>query len=452
MKNKERNYYICNNCQTEHTRWVGKCTTCDTWNTITQVDSSQIKLIKKDKNFNQNNNFEIIKLSEIKDKDISTTSTGIKDLDQVLGGGVVKASLILLAGEPGVGKSTLSLEITRHTTVKTFYFSGEESVEQVAGRARRMNIINDNLFFSRETNLINISACIRKEKPQIAIIDSIQTVYNPDKAGASGNPGQLREAAIELLETSRSTDTSIFVTGHVTKDGLVAGPRLMEHLVDVVLYFESDRTNHYRILRAVKNRFGAVGEVALFEMVQTGIKPVSSLPLALSRIEIPGAVHSLILGGSRPLPVEVQSLVTKSGSIPRRMTEGLDSKRLVLLSAVLEKYLKYLKLSECDIFANLVGGFSSDEPVLDLAICMAIISSALERPIATHQACLGEIGLAGELRPVERLGIRVKELKSLGFKKVYVPKNNIIDFEVKGIELIALNHVKEILELESLLI
>ena len=425
METKQRSYYVCQNCQVEHIRWAGKCNSCDSWNTIVEVEHSSLG--------NGSSQAKLTPLSELNLEEENRISSGIKDLDQVLGGGIMTDALHLIAGEPGVGKSTLLLEIARHSKHLLYYFSGEESVSQIAKRAQRMGVENKQLYISRETNLLSICATIEKNKPPLAIIDSIQTVYQPNRAGGAGNFAQLREAAILLLETARKTSCSIFLSGHITKDGAVAGPRFLEHMVDVVLYFDSDRTNHYRLLRAVKNRFGPVGEVAVFEMHQKGLRTISELPLLLNRHPSPGAVHSLILGGSRPLPIEVQALVNKNQSIatPRRITEGLDNRRLILLVAVLEKYLKKLKLGECDIFVNLVGGFSSNDPALDLAQCATVLSSHLEIAMRANVACLGEVGLGGEIRPVERLTQRLRDLQNIGFSMVVVPKENEITPEMQ---------------------
>ena len=427
-KNKTKELYVCQNCDTEHIRWAGKCSQCGTWNSIislgVKTGKSRNSLQKK-----RGQSTSPLSLPEIEkslSKEEERISTGMKDLDQVLGGGILPASLILLAGEPGVGKSTLMLELARHSSLEIYYFSGEESVQQIARRARRMAIQNEKLFISRETELEEVCRCIEEKKPKLSIIDSIQSLYHSETTGTAGNPTQLKEAALHLLETARRSGSAIFFTGHITKDGAIAGPRLLEHMVDVVLYFDSDRTNHYRLLRAIKNRFGAVGELAIFEMMPNGLQAVAALPLFNTRTEIPGSVHSLVLGGTRPLPVEVQALVSPSTGPAKRITEGLDNRRLVLLAAVLEKYLKELKLAECDIFANLVGGFSSDEPALDVPQCLAILSSCLEKPIPSGLASLGEVGLGGEIRPVNRLPLRIKELQNLGFQRVIVPENNFI--------------------------
>lgn len=421
-KNNSATVYVCTECDAEHIRWMGKCSSCQSWNSLEEstkalVKTKKLSAIKS-----------LVALSEVKLEEDPRISSKIPDLDQVLGGGIVADSIILLAGEPGVGKSTLMLELARNTKWQCYYFSGEESVRQISQRAKRMGITNEKLFISRETNLEQICNSIEKKNgPVLSIIDSIQTVYSSEHSGAAGSPSQLRDAALMLLETARKSKSAVLLTGHITKDGSIAGPRILEHMVDVVLYFESDRTNNFRILRAVKNRFGAVGEVAVFEMLNTGMRAVSSLPLSRNRDKISGSVHSLMLGGSRPITIEVQALVTRCVGPPKRVSEGLDNKRLVLLAAVLEKYCKGFNLAECDIFANLVGGFSSDEPALDLAQCLAILSSYLELPISSYTACLGELGLGGELRAVSRLSIRLRELKNLGFRTVFVPKENLSD-------------------------
>ncbi len=436
-KTSSRTAYVCKNCHARHARWAGKCSHCESWNSIEELQARTF--LSK----------ELKPLCDLKEEDELRISTRIQDVDQVLGGGLVPASLLLLAGEPGVGKSTLMLELTRNAEHEICYFSGEESAQQILRRAKRMSISNRHLLVSRETDLESICAAINEKKPRISIIDSIQTVYRGDRGGAPGNAGQLREAAVLLLETARQTNCSIFVTGHITKDGAIAGPRLLEHMVDLVLYFESDRSNHYRILRAVKNRFGPVGEIAVFEMIQEGLKTVVDFPLLLERKEIPGAVHSLIFRGSRPFPVEVQALVCSSSGPPKRMTEGLDNRRLILLSAVLEKYLRELKLAECDIFVNLLGGFSSDDPGLDLAQCAAIVSSCLEIPLRTRVACLGELSLAGEVRPIERLAQRVKELQNIGFQSIFLPEANKAALDLKlfpNLNIYFLSHVKELLD------
>ncbi len=442
-KKKTSVSYICRNCDAHHIRWAGKCNFCDSWNNIEELSPEE--------SLETSDLFPELSLSRLSELNINQEeqrfSSGIKDFDQVLGGGIVSDSLILLGGEPGVGKSTLMLEMTRHSQLQVYYFSGEESVQQVGHRAHRMGIDNNNLFISRETNLERICASITKNKPQVSVIDSIQTMHCPDRPGSPGSVGHLRDAAMLLLESARTAGGCICMTGHVTKDGAVAGPRLLEHMVDVVLYFESDRTNHYRILRAVKNRFGPVGEVAIFQMVPKGLQTVSSLPLLASRGKISGSVHSLILGGSRPLPVEVQALVTSASGPAKRMTEGLDNRRLLLLAAVLEKYCKELGLASCDIFTNLASGFSSNEPGLDLGQCVAILSSALELLIPADVACLGEVGLGGEVRPVERLSLRIKELYNLGFRTILVPKDNAITEPLPvNMQTIALSHVRELLQ------
>lgn len=352
--------------------------------------------------------------------DIARITTGIQDLDNVLGGGLVPGALVLLGGEPGVGKSTLLLEIARRFEGKFLYFSGEESPGQIRIRATRLGVMSSNVQVSRETDLETIAQEIEKHKPDIAVIDSIQTVQS---AGSSpGSPAILREAAFRLMEAAKSCSVPILITGHITKDGAIAGPRLLEHMVDTVLLFESDRLKHHRILRAVKNRFGPIGEVALFEMGNAGLHSVLSLAPHREDNPAPGRVYSVLQEGSRSICVEVQALVSRCyAGPPRRMAEGLDNRRLILLGAVLEKYLK-LRLSEFDLFANLAGGLSSDDPGLDLGICAAILSSYREIVIPPGFAFIGEVGLTGEVRSPGAVSARIRELSSLGYKTIVLPE------------------------------
>lgn len=411
-KRAEKKSFVCKSCGALSARWEGRCTHCGEWNCIEELAESAAPRTER----SGTQPVSILELSG----SIERTRTGMEDLDQVLGGGLVAGSLLLLGGEPGVGKSTLVLEIARKFPGKILYFSGEESPEQLALRARRLEIQNKDLFVSRETDLEAIVSRITREKPALACIDSIQTVQT--EGVLPGSPGLLREAAMKLLEAAKSSSVPVFITGHITKDGAIAGPRLLEHMVDTVLLFESDRAKHYRILRAVKNRFGPVGELAIFEMHTGGLKAMGRPLLERSDTPAPGRVYSAMQEGSRSLSVEVQALVSRCyGGPPRRMAEGLDNRRLILLSAVLEKYLR-VRLSECDVFANLAGGLSSDDPALDLAVCAAVLSSSNEKPVAPSVAFLGEVGLAGEVRSVSGAASRLKELAQMGFETVVLAK------------------------------
>ncbi len=354
-------------------------------------------------------------------EEVVRTTTGLADLDSVLGGGLVAGALVLLGGEPGVGKSTLVLEIARKFPGEMLYFSGEESPSQIRIRASRLGVLSARVQVSRETDLETITDQIAKNRPALAVIDSIQTVQS---AGVTpGSPAILREAAFRLMETAKSHNIPILITGHITKDGAIAGPRLLEHMVDTVLLFESDRLKHYRILRAVKNRFGPVGEVALFEMTGAGLSAAASLAPHRDESAAPGRVYSVIQEGSRSICAEVQALVSRCyAGPPRRMAEGLDNRRLILLAAVLEKYLR-MRLSEYDLFANLAGGLSSDDPGLDLGICAAILSSYREIVVPPGFAFIGEVGLTGELRSPGAVGSRVRELTGLGYTTVVLAES-----------------------------
>ena len=424
--------YICSCCQSVFSRWAGRCEECGSWNTISELEQTSGA---------KQQTSAILRMNEISTVSEKRILTGIPDLDMVFGGGLVPGSFMLIGGEPGAGKSTLILEIARTFPGRMYYFSGEESPSQIKMRSDRMVISSDQLYLSRETDLDSITSRIRKEKPDLAVIDSVQTVFRSG-GNLPGSPGQLREAALALMEVSKETAVPVLVTGHITKDGSIAGPRLLEHMVDAVLYMESDRLNHFRIVRAIKNRFGPVGEAAIFEMRQNGLYAVSRF--MHERTRGPGRVYTAMLEGSRAIGVEVQSLVAKSSFGPaRRTAEGLDSRRLLLMAAVLEKYLR-LNLSEQDIFVNLAGGLSADEPALDLALCASIVSSYREIALDSSIAFLGEVGLSGEIRPVGRIPDRIKELTSLGFKEFYVPEANRQD---TGSSLRYLSRIEEIADI-----
>ncbi len=430
-KKKIRSSFVCRDCHAEHAHWGGKCDSCGAWNTLEEMPAAPAVAggasgsKKSGGGGGIRGRLEPLEaLAAIGSEEEERFATGIDDLDLVLGGGLVPGSFVLIGGEPGVGKSTLLLEIARRFPRAMYYFTGEESVQQVALRARRLgidqNARGEQLYISRETDLESICTRISRERPALAVIDSIQTVYGATRDSLPGSVAQLKEAAMLLLETAKTSRVPLIVTGHITKDGAIAGPRLLEHMVDTVLYFESDRLNHYRMLRAIKNRFGPVGEAAFFEMGREGLAPLDGLRPTVIHESAPGRVYSVILEGSRPIGVEVQSLVSRSAyGQCRRMAEGLDNRRLVLLAAVLEKYLK-ARLAECDIFANLAGGLTADEPALDLALCAAILSSYQEADLQ-GLGCIGEVGLSGEVRPVARLSERVAELTRLGCRRILVP-------------------------------
>lgn len=438
---KNKTVFICNDCGQEYGRWQGKCSACGAWNTIEEsevIDSSPLT----GRTGKTNESAEIIPFHEVSIHDGQRKSTGLPTVDTVLGGGIVTGSFLLIAGEPGVGKSTLMLELSRNFKGKFYYFSGEESPEQIRLRAERLGLSGENLYLSRESDLTSVSGLIFKERPELAIIDSIQTLYTSGGSSSPGSPGQLRDAAITLMDVCKSSGTSILTTGHITKEGSVAGPKLLEHMVDAVLYFESDRLNHYRMLRAVKNRFGPVGEAAIFEMKDNGLVEVPDYHgIHDSGQNAAGRVYSSVMEGSRAIVLEVQALVVRSSYGPsRRMADGLDSRRLTLISAVLEKYL-HLNLAEKDIFSNLTGGFDSNDTALDLALAFAIISSYTDTSPERGVAYLGEVGLSGEVRPVGGISRRIKELANLGFHKVYIPQANLPEVDIAGMIPVGIDHV-----------
>lgn len=439
MSKKLKKIFQCSSCGEILPRWAGKCPTCNSWNTIEEqtVAEQNNKVVVSD---------DLPTLSQVNEEDSRRIQSGIDDFDLVLGGGFVSGSFILIGGEPGVGKSTLLLEIARRFKNKILYISGEESPGQIKIRANRMQIDGANILVSRESTLDTVCARILKERPALVFIDSIQTLQAGDTTGLPGSVSQLRASAFKLMETAKTSRVPILVTGHITKEGSIAGPMLLEHIVDAVLYFESDRLNHFRILRAVKNRFGNIGEVAIFQMIGTGLQPLTSLPSESIDRSVPGCVFSAIIEGSRSIAVEVQALVSRTAYGPaRRMAEGLDTRRLILLSAVIEKYLK-LNLADQDIFANLAGGLTADEPALDLAIAAALLSSYIEKPPPDKMAFVGEIGLSGEIRPAPNIVSRIRELRNLGFKRFCISDLQTAEAGIEKANIISIRHIKEIAE------
>lgn len=430
---KSRIKFFCKECGTEYFRWQGKCDVCGSWNSIQEFEEK----------FQDSGVFSLQDVHSLSDIRVKS---GIPDLDLVLGGGFIQGSFILIGGEPGIGKSTLVLTIAENfarSGKKVLYFSGEESPEQIKLRAHRMKINEKNIYISRETGLPGIIHTIEKNTPDLVIIDSLQTIQT-EEGSLPGTVSQLKLVAFRLMELAKKLRIPFILIGHITREGTIAGPKLLEHLVDTVLYFESDRLNHYRILRAMKNRFGNIGEVAIFEMTPEGLKAVSSFAGELPAGERPGCVYSVIVEGSRAIAVEVQALVTRTNYGPaKRMAEGLDPKRVILITAVIEKYLK-ISLSEQDIFANLAGGFIAHEPGLDLAIATAILSSYLEKSFSKKVAFLGEVGLTGEIRPIPRINFRLKELQNLGFDSVFIPASQKKEVDLFEPEILEIQHIREL--------
>lgn len=452
-KNKIQKTYQCHSCGEIYSRWLGKCFACGEWNTIEEIPSSNSKFSSTRFTKNKNKNYdEPTSLPTVLSEGQERIQTGLTELDTVLGGGLVLGSLVLIGGEPGVGKSTLVLEIARALSSqfnkKILYISGEESSHQISLRAKRMGVQSENIFLSSETIFENTVEMIRDLQPLVVFIDSIQTIQKESISNQAGSITQLRECTQGYLEVSKSLSIPIFLIGHITKDGQIAGPKLLEHLVDTVLYFEGDKWNYYRIIRSVKNRFGAVGEIAVFEMQESGLKQVEEKSfLFFSQHDSPveGTVLSAIMEGSRAITVEVQALVTPSSlANARRMCEGLDNKRLVLICAVLEKYLQ-IPLSKWDVFANLAGGLYVDEPALDLAIASSIYSSYMNKPLTKKIAFLGEVGLSGEVRRVGQFPLRCKELQSVGVEQLIFPAgSNLENINLSSMEIAKISHIREL--------
>ena len=435
---KAKTSFLCSSCGDDFPKWNGKCPSCGEWGTLSEFKISKNKTIKT----------RSIRESKLLNDVLSTNpgeriKTGMGEADRVLGGGILSGSLILLGGSPGVGKSTLSLHLCSGVNVKTLYISAEESEEQVAIRAQRLKIDQEQLFLSGESEIDGIGNHIDRIKPELVIIDSIQTIMNSGLDSLPGSPSQIRDCGQRLLEISKQQNISILIVGHVTKEGAIAGPKMLEHMVDTVLYMEGDDRFDHRILRSIKNRFGTTHEIGLFQMDGLGLKEVlnpSKMFLAERSLNIAGTSIYPSLEGTRPILVEVQALVsdTNYGS-PQRNVNGYDYKRLAMLIAVLDNRLG-LTFANKDVFVNLVGGLKVDDPAADLSILSAIASSIMNKPIDKDTVLLGEVGLAGEIRSINRLKQRLNEASALGFKKAIVPVTSINE-KIKSID-ISLESVK----------
>ncbi len=451
---KTKSVFSCSNCGYQSPKWLGKCPDCNSWNSFLEEDytapSSGIKervsLYKEGP----------VLLRDVVAKDEDRLKTNIIELDRVLGGGIVKGSVILIGGDPGVGKSTISLQVSNHLTkqgIGVLYVSGEESVAQTKLRARRLGESGaDNLYIVNQTDLSLIVEYIKKLKPQVVIIDSIQVVFDSGISSSPGSVSQVRECAGILTQLAKTTGTSIFIIGHVTKEGTLAGPRVLEHIVDTVLYFEGDRFAIYRILRAVKNRFGSTNEIGVFEMGAQGLAEVknpSEIFLSERPSDVSGTIVTSILEGTRPLLVEIQSLVSRSSfGYARRRAQGFDFNRLSLLVAVLEKRMG-LALEAEDIFVNVAGGIKIEDPAADLAVCAVIASSFREQVVLPRAVVLGEVGLSGEIRSISQVLTRINEAEKLGFKHCVLPKNSIKNIKLKSsdMEIIPVSTLKEALDI-----
>lgn len=432
---KVKTKYVCQNCGYSTLRWSGKCPDCDTWSSLVEEIVSNDKKRSSGSGSLKVNEGSYKLISEISSVNESRTQTRISELDRVLGGGIVGGSVILIGGDPGIGKSTLMLQLAEQIKdKKILYVSGEESASQIKLRADRLNYHLGNFYILSETNMEIIEAVIEKESPDIVVVDSIQTVYRPEIESAPGTVSQLRESSALLMHIAKKNNVAVFIVGHITKDGMIAGPKVLEHMVDVVLQFEGERTHSYRILRGIKNRFGSTNEIGIFEMTDMGLKEVlnpSEVFLSQRNYGASGCVISASIEGTRPILIEVQALVTSSNfGIPQRTSMGFDYKKLSIIIAVIEKKLGVV-LSKSDIFINIAGGIKIDEPAIDLAVAMSIYSSFRDIPVDSETVVLGEIGLSGEIRTISYIDRRITEAAKLGFKRIIIPKGNMKNLNTK---------------------
>ena len=449
MAKGKKSIFFCQNCGHEEAKWLGQCPACKEWNTFVEerIDSGITKgttvaarAVHEAK---------VVPLTEVTADDDTRSETGIKELDRVLGGGIVPGSLVLVGGDPGIGKSTLLLQVCQRMAQmkKILYISGEESQAQIKLRANRMGNFTSSLLLLCETNLGIIRSVIEKERPELVIIDSIQTMYSEDVTSAPGSVSQVRESTNVFMQLAKGLCIPIFIVGHVTKEGTVAGPRVLEHMVDTVLYFEGDRHASYRILRAVKNRFGSTNEIGVFEMRQSGLVEVenpSEYMLSGKPENASGSVVACSMEGTRPILLEIQALVCRTNfGMPRRTAAGTDYNRVNLLMAVLEKRLG-MSLGNCDAYVNIAGGIKMNEPAIDLGIVMALVSSYRNRPIDEKTIVFGEVGLSGEVRAVNMPEQRVAEAKRLGFETCILPEVSLkMVKEIQGIRLVGVKTVNE---------
>ncbi len=446
---KSKLTFCCQTCGTLYPKWTGQCSGCNEWNTIVEEIAQPVT----------NSRFQgyagreaaITRMADVKLHDEIRLSSGSQELDRVLGGGIIMGSAILIGGDPGIGKSTILLQAIAHLskTCKILYVTGEESPQQVTLRARRLGLPETDLWLLADTNVESILAHVQKEKPRVLVIDSIQTMHTSLLSSAPGSVGQVRESAMQLVTYAKQTETALFLVGHVTKEGNLAGPRVLEHMVDTVLYFEGEQDNRYRMIRAVKNRFGAVNEIGIFAMTEKGLREVNHpSAIFLSRYEKPvsGSIITATKEGSRPLLVEVQALVDQTHMAnPRRLSVGLETQRLSMLLAILNKH-SGISTHSMDVFLNVVGGLQIFEPAADLPILFAILSSLHNRPLPPELIVFGELGLSGEIRPVPGGQERLKEAAKHGFKTAIVPHANASKKNVDGLKVLAVQTLKEAIE------
>ncbi|HSH52998.1 MAG TPA: DNA repair protein RadA [Bacteroidales bacterium] len=425
---KSKSVYVCQNCGVESSKWVGKCPSCGEWNTFVEQVISKSTHSKSSHTHKFSEKQTPQKLSKIKPKKEGRISSNIQELDRILGGGIVPGSMILIGGEPGIGKSTLSLQMAlRLNNLRSLYISGEESPQQLKMRADRLGLSNEECFILSETSLESIFNHIVNVKPDIIIVDSIQTLYSENLESTAGTVSQIRETAARLLKFAKESGTPVFLIGHITKEGNLAGPKVLEHIVDTVLQFEGDHHHMYRILRTTKNRFGSTAELGIFEMSDKGLREVSNpseVLITQTDEQLSGTTVASTINGVRPLLIEIQALVSSAAyGTPQRSSTGLNIRRLGMLLAVLEKRAGF-RLGQKDVFLNVAGGIKVDDPATDLSVIASVLSSNLDLTIDKSICFAGEVGLTGEIRPVNRIEQRISEADKLGFKKIYISRFN----------------------------
>jgi len=446
---KNKMTFCCQHCGTLYPKWTGQCTSCNEWNSIIE----EVTTTPPSSRFQgyAGKQAAMTRMADVELQEESRLSSGTMELDRVLGGGIIMGSAILIGGDPGIGKSTILLQAIAHLSqkLKVLYVTGEESPQQVTMRARRLGLPEKHLWLLADTHVENILSHAQKEKPRVLVIDSIQTMHTSLLSSAPGSVGQVRESAMQLVHYAKQTETALFLVGHVTKEGSLAGPRVLEHMVDTVLYFEGEQDSRYRMIRAVKNRFGAVNELGIFAMTEKGLKEVNHpSAIFLSRTEHPasGSIITATKEGSRPMLVEVQALVDQSHMAnPRRLTVGLDAQRLSMLLAVMHKHTG-ISTHSLDVFLNVVGGLQIVEPAADLPTLFAILSSFRNRPLPHELIAFGELGLSGEIRPVPGGQERLKEAAKHGFKTAIIPQANAVKKNMDGMKILPVQTLKEAID------
>lgn len=445
---KQRLKYICTSCGYESIRWLGKCPECDSWNSFTEelVEVSKHKAGSREKQKTS-----IYKINEINAAEEDRVKTGIREFDRVLGGGIMPGSIVLLGGDPGIGKSTLAMQAASNISSNVLYVTGEESIKQIKLRALRLKIKSDNFFVLAESNLDSILNAIKDSNPSVVVIDSIQTMHSEQFENSPGTVTQIRECTSLLMEQAKKEHFAVILIGHVTKEGILAGPKVLEHIVDTVLQFEGESNHSFRILRSQKNRFGSTNEIGIFEMHENGLAEVknpSELFLSDRERNVSGSTITASVEGTRPILLEVQALVTPSNfGNPQRVTTGFDLRRLSILLAVLEKRAN-LRLSANNVFLNMAGGVKILEPAVDLAVCCSIASNLLDKIVNNKIVLVGEVGLGGEIRSVGNIEKRIQEAEKLGFNKIFIPANNMKGLKLNsGIAITGVNNITETLHL-----